>query len=65
MLSGEDDSSSELCLPAKRRRVIRLSSSEDDNSSDKIAESDKDNFDCSDSSMNNIGISHQNEWFDP
>ena len=42
ILKGEGDSSSELLLPSKCRRMIRLPSFEDDNSSDKIAKFDED-----------------------
>lgn len=55
---GDSDSSSELFLQSKCRRIIRqsLASSENGNSSNKIAKSDKDSSHCSD-----VGTSYQNE----
>lgn len=63
---GDSDSSSELFLQSKCRRIIRqlLASSEDGNSSDKIAKnSDKDSSHCSDSSISNTGTIYRNECF--
>ncbi|XP_053989515.1 piggyBac transposable element-derived protein 4-like [Hylaeus volcanicus] len=62
MFEREEDSetSSEEFLPFKRCRVLRLSSSEDDNSLDQEVELEND--------RSGIGANetcHRNEWFDP